>query len=84
MKLHSARGTWTVEGRPLYTIPPHRELSRDEMASLYQGVQFGSLTYRVLRSPCEFERLVVMKDTGRHVIVPLTPYVQMISDTEDT
>lgn len=84
MKLHSEKGTWTVEGQVLYTIEPDRPLTRAEMVSFYHGLPFGTLTYYLLQKPCAFARIVVLKPTGRHVIVPVSPHVKLIPDTEAT
>ena len=78
MKLHSARGTWTLEGMKVYSIPAGRPLNAVEMQALHRDVAPGSLSYQQLRQPSKFIRFVLLKPTGTLVLVPMTPDVQQI------
>lgn len=84
MKIHNARGTWTVEGKKVYLIPSDRPLNAVEMKALHPDVETGTRSYDMLRSPSKYHRVVLLKDNGVLVMVPMTENVQVVEITEDT
>jgi len=83
MRLVNLRAGWMSEGMFITILAANKPVDDKCMASYY-GPYPGDKHYAQLQRPNKFTRVVLMKPTGKFVIVPLTPLViQLPSDPSD-
>jgi hypothetical protein len=68
------RHGWTVSGQYVATIKAHEPV--DELVMLtYYGANIGGEHYSKLAAPAKYPRIVLLKQNGSFVIVPINPDV---------
>lgn len=78
MKLINAREQWMFEGMVLGLIHKTKGLSADEMQAYYAGIAPGTVIYKQLRAPSQYDRTVLLGSNARFYIIPMTPDIQII------
>ena len=79
MKLANARSGWITEGMLITILAKDKPVDSTCMATYY-GLFPGDEHHDELQRPCRFTRTVLMKPSGKFVIVPMTPYVYIVSE----
>jgi hypothetical protein len=74
MKLANYRTGWITEGMLVTVLAANKPVDAQCMATYY-GLSPGDKHYAEQQRPHKYARAVLMKPTGRFVIVPMTPTV---------